>query len=136
MIDDHQSEVIVIIGLPEFRRYPQVVETIVRHELIATDLVPLFHGLDSRRAERVDPKPDRRAPRHCILDELHLLAIESKKKRARTFQTLLGDDFLIALDFEVSADGPVGPNDEDHVRARLFAETEVKQRSGNRLFLD
>src|SRR5262249_44246790 len=88
------------------------------------------------RSECVDAEADRGAPRHRILHEFHLLTVESKKKRARAFQPLLGDDFLIGFDFEVSANGAVRPNYADHVGAWLLAETEVQQRTGTRLFLD
>src|SRR5215213_8017674 len=113
-----------------------MVITIVRYELIATDLVPLLSCLDSRGSECVDAQSNSRTPRHRILDEFHLFTVPGKKKWTRTFQALLGDDFLIGFDFEVSANGSVGPNDANHVRARFFTETEVKQRTSDWLFLD
>src|ERR1051325_1475169 len=136
MTHDHETEVLVVIGFPKLSRDPQVVVTIVRHELVATDLVPLFRCFDSRRSQGVDAQTDRRAPRHRILDEFHLLAVVSKEKRARAFQTLFGDDLLVGIDLEVSADGAIGPNHANDVGAGLVTKTEVQQRTGNRLFLD
>ena len=47
MIDDHQTEMIVVVSLPKFSRDSQIVITIVWHELIAADLVPLFSRFDA-----------------------------------------------------------------------------------------
>ncbi len=135
MIHDHQAEVVVVVDFPEFGGDAKVVITIARNELIAPDLVPLFGRFNSRRAERVDAQADRRTPRHCILHELHLLAVVSKEKRTRTFQTLLANDFLIGFYLKLGAHSAVGPNDANHIGTRLFTETEVKQWTGDRLLL-
>src|SRR5690349_9421838 len=38
MIDDDETEMIVVVSLPKFGSDPQIVIAVVRHELIATDL--------------------------------------------------------------------------------------------------
>src|ERR1044071_909201 len=97
MIDDHQRELIVVVSFPKLGGDPQVVIAIMWHELIATDLVPLFRRFDARRSERVDAQTDCRTPRHRILDEFHLLAVVSKQERTRAFETLLDRDLLIGF---------------------------------------
>src|SRR6185369_6541002 len=44
--------------------------------------------------------------------------------------------FLIGFDFEVGADSSIGPNNANHVSARLFTESEMQQWTSNRLLLD
>src|SRR5689334_9029318 len=135
MIDDHQRELIVVVSFPELGCDAQIVETVVRHELIAPDLVPLFRRFDACRAERVDTQTDRRAPRHRILYELHLLAVVSEQKRTRAFETLLDRDLLIGFEFKVGTHGAVRPNDADHVGTCLLPQSEVKQWTRDWLFL-
>src|SRR6185295_9160669 len=64
MIDDHQTELIVVVSFPKLGRDTQIVVAVARHELIASDLVPLFCRLDARGTERVDAQSNRRTPRH------------------------------------------------------------------------
>src|ERR1051325_4376626 len=124
MVHDHEVEMIVVIRLPKFGSYPDVVITIARHQLISADFVPLFSRRDTSCSQRVDAQSNRRAPGYGVFDEFHLFAVVGKKKRTRALQTLLSHDFLIGFYFEVSANGAVGPGDAYYVGARLFAQAE------------
>ncbi len=136
MIDDHQTQVIVVVGLPEFSGNSYVVKTVTRDQLISSNLVPLLRRFDSCRSQGVDAQSDRRTPRHSILHEFHLLAVVRKQKRTRPFETLFSLHFLICFYLEVCADTSVRPNDAYYISAGLIPETEMNQRSGDRLFLD
>src|SRR5687767_8919836 len=103
MIHNHETEMIVVIRLPKFGGYPNVVVTIARHELISADFVPLLASHHACCPKCGDAQADRRAPGHSSLDEFHLLAVVGEKKRTRALQTLLSDDFLIGLYFKVCA---------------------------------
>src|SRR5687768_14393751 len=136
MIYNHQTEMIVVVTLPKFGGDSYVVKTVAWDELISSDLVPLLRSFDSCRSQGVDAQSNRRAPRHSILHEFHLLAVVRKKKRTRSLEALLSLHFLIGFYFEICADTPVGPNDANNISAGLFTETEMNEGSGNRLFLD
>src|SRR5947207_13803654 len=92
MVHCHQRQLIVVIGLPKLSRDAQIVITIAWHELVVADLVPLFSGFDSGRADRVNAQTNRRTPGHGVFDKLHLLAVVSKEKWTRALQALLGKD--------------------------------------------
>src|SRR6185369_12867856 len=66
MIDRHQTDVLVVINFPQLCGDADVVVTVVRHELVAADLVPLAGRGDLCGAERVNAQADRRAPRHRV----------------------------------------------------------------------
>ena len=85
MIDRHQRQIIVVVDLPELRSDAQVIVAVVRHELIASDLVPLSRGRDLRGAERIDAQADRGSPGNGVLHKLHLFAVEGEQKRTRAF---------------------------------------------------
>ena len=85
MINYHQIKLIVIIGLPKFGGYTQVVITVSWFELIASNFVPLLCGFNPGCANRIDSQTNCGTPRHRIFNELHLLAIEGEKKWTRTF---------------------------------------------------
>src|SRR5215217_2861080 len=136
MIDNHEGELVVVVSFPKLGGDAEIVKTVVRHELITTDFVPLFSRFDARGSECVDTQADRGAPRHGILNEFHLLAIPRKQKWTRAFETLLDRDLLVGFEFKVGADRAVGPDDANDVCARLFAESEVQQWSSDRLLLD
>src|SRR6185369_1706580 len=104
----------------------EIVKTVVRHKLIAADLVQLFSRFDAGCSEGIDAQTDRGAPRHSILDEFHLLAVPGKQERARTFETLLERDLLIGLNVKVGTHRAVGPHDADDVDTCLFTKAEVK----------
>src|SRR5215212_67037 len=126
---------IVVVGFPEFGSYTQVIVTITRYQLLSAYFVPLLSRCNTCCPKRVYTQANRRAPGHGVFNKFHLLAVVGKKKGTRALQALLGYDFLIGLYFKVSADGAVGPGNTYHIRTRLFTETEVKHRSGNRLLL-
>ncbi len=48
---------------------------------------------------------------------------------------MLRHDLLISLHFKLCAHSPVGPHDAHDIGAGLFAQTEMKQRTGDRLLL-
>ena len=54
MIHYHQAELIVVVGLPELGSDAQIVVTVMRHELVSADLVPLFSRFNARCAQCVD----------------------------------------------------------------------------------
>ncbi len=136
MVHRHESDEVVVINFPQLCGDANVVITVVRDELVATDLVPLAGRGNLRGTERVDAQTDRRSPRHCVFNKFHVLAVVRKEPRTRSFQTLLGQHFLIGFDFKLRAHCSIGPNDANHVGARLLAETKVKQWTRDRLFLD
>src|ERR1700722_470903 len=78
VVNDHQLQVVVVVGFPEFARQSQVVIPIPRRELIAADFVPLFSSSDAGLTYRVDLQAERRAPGHRIFYETDLLAIPGK----------------------------------------------------------
>src|SRR5215831_6469905 len=82
VIDRHQRDVIVVINFPQFGGDADVVKAVMRHQLIAADLVPFSSGGDFGRPKRVDAQTDSRSPGHCVLDELHSLAVPGKQKWA------------------------------------------------------
>ena len=82
MIDGHQLQPVVVIGLPQFSGDAQVVGAIARNQIIARNLVPLLGGGDARRTERVDAQPDGRSPRHRVLDELHRMSVPGEEEWA------------------------------------------------------
>src|ERR1700730_17245735 len=75
MVNRHQSQIIVVVDLPQFRGDANIVEAIVRHKLLASDLVPLPRRRDLRGAECVDAKADGGAPGNRVLHKLHLLSV-------------------------------------------------------------
>ncbi len=135
MVNRHQRQIVVVVDLPQFRRDADIVEAIVRHELVAPDLVPLSRRRDLRRAERVDAQTDGGAPGHRILHKFHLLSVVGEKKRTGSFQALLGHDFLVSFHPKLGAHRAIGPDDSHHFRLCLLSQSEMKLRPGNRLFL-
>src|SRR5882724_2549932 len=121
MVHSHECQMIVVVGFPKLSRDTQIVITIVWRELVAADLVPLFGGFDSRRAERVDAETDRRTPGHGVFDKLHLFAVVSEEKRTRAFQALLGKDGLIRFRFKLGTHRYVGPYDAHDIGAGLIS---------------
>ena len=135
MIHGHQADVIVVVDLPQFRGNPQIVIAVVRHQLIAPDLVPLAGRRDFRRAQRVDPQPDRRSPRHRVLHKFHVLAVVREQERADCLQSLLGHHFLIRFHFKFRAHRSVRPHNAHNFRARLISQSKMKLRPVDRLLL-
>src|SRR5580704_5225695 len=78
MVDDHQLQIVVVVGLPQLARKPQIVVTIVRRQLIAANLVPFFGSRDFGGTDRIDLQTNGGAPGHCILHEGDLLAVPCK----------------------------------------------------------
>src|SRR3989441_7277998 len=126
---------IIVVSFPKLSGDAQIVVTIARHEFIATDLVPLLGGFDSRGANRVDAQADRRTPGHGVFDKLHFLAVVSEEKRTRAFQALLGKDGLIPFCFKLGAYRSIGPYDAHHIGAGLIAQTKVDNRARDQLLL-
>ena len=135
MIDRHEREIVVVVDFPQFRGDADIVEAVVRHELVASDLVPLSGGRDLRRAQSVDAQPDGRTPGNRVLHKLHLLSVVGEQERAGRLQALLGHDFLVGLHAKLGAHRAVRPDDPHHLRLGLLAQTEMKLRSGDRLLL-
>src|ERR1700722_9447874 len=136
MVDRHERDAIVVVDLPQLRCDAQVVISVMRNKLIAPDFVPLARSRYLCRSQRVDAQSNRRAPRHCVLDEFHLRAVPREKKWTGRFQPLFGDNFLVRLHSEFRAHCAVRPNDPHHFRARLVAKTKVKLWPVDRLLLD
>src|ERR1035438_1258036 len=61
MIDSHQRQRVIVIRLPKLAGDAQIVEPVVRDELIAANLIPLFCSRDAGRANRVDAQAESRA---------------------------------------------------------------------------
>src|SRR5580704_4896887 len=87
MVNGHQSQIIVVVDLPEFGGHAYVVIAVVRHELIAPDLVPFAGGGNLRRTKSVDAQANGGTPWNGIFDELHLLAVIGEQERAGSFQS-------------------------------------------------
>src|SRR5712691_7768062 len=135
MVNGHQRQMVVVIRLPEFGGNAQVVKSIVRNELISSNLVPFFSRFNSRRAQRVDAQANGRTPGDGVFHKLHLFAVIGEEKWTRALQALLGHNLLIGLQLKLGADGAIGPNYAHDVRSGLFAQTEMNQRTRDRLFL-
>src|ERR1700741_2721897 len=126
---------VVIIGFPKFAGDSQVIVAVARDEFVPWNFVPFLRGGDARCAQRVNSQTDGRAPRNCVLDELHFAAVPGKKEWAGAFQALLGQDFLVGFEREFGADRSIGPDDACDVGTGVFAKSEVELRSGYGLFL-
>jgi len=57
VIDRHQPKGVVIVGLPKLAGDAEIVEAVAGRKLIATDLVPLFRGFNTRGSQAVDAQP-------------------------------------------------------------------------------
>ena len=135
MVHRHERQVVVIVDFPQFRGDADVVISIVRHELVASDLVPLPGGGDGGRAERVDAQADGGSPRNRVLDELHLFSVVGEKEGAGRLQALLGYDLLVRRHTKLGTHRPVRPDHAHHIRTGLFPQTEMQLRPRDRLLL-
>src|SRR5215469_11053819 len=135
MIHGHEMQIIVVIRLPEFGGETQIVVTVMRGEFVAADFVPLFGCFDARCAYGVDLQADGGTPRHCIFHKLDLVSVVREQERARAFQTLFRDNFLIRLQIKLRANGTVRPDYPGYVHIGLITETEMQEWTRDGLLL-
>ena len=64
-----------------------------------------------------------------------LFAVVGEEEWTGRLQALLGHDFLIRFHSKLGAHRAIRPNDPHHVRLGLLAQSEMKLRPGDRLFL-
>src|SRR6266404_2650199 len=136
VVNGHQFEMVIIVCFPQLSCKSKVVVTVVRDKLISTDFVPFFGRRNLGCTQVANPQPDCGAPRNCVLNKLHLLAVIGKKERAGPFQALFRGNSLIAFEVEFSSDRPVWPYNSDNVGAGLFAQAEMNDWSCYGLFLN
>src|SRR6185295_2700850 len=75
MINGHKRHVVVIIDFPELCSNADIVKAVMRHKLIAPNLVPFSSGCYFRGAERINAQANRGSPGRRILQELHPFAV-------------------------------------------------------------
>src|SRR5208282_1916011 len=135
VVDGHERQIVVVINLPQLRRDPQVVVAVVRHELVAANLVPLAGRRDLRRTKSINAQADRRAPGNCVLYKLHLLSVVSEEERTGSLQALLGHDVRVGFHPKFGAYGSIRPDYLHDVRLGLLSQSEMKLRTGDGLLL-
>src|SRR6266853_1159439 len=64
------------------------------------------------------------------------MAVVGEEKRARAFQSLLGDNGLVCLQIKLRAHRPVRPDNADDICALLIAQAEVNERACDELLLN
>ena len=135
MIDSHQTKLIVVIHLPEFRGNPQVIVTIAGNQLVPTDSIPLLSRLDSGSPNGIDPQPNRGAPGHRIFYKIDPPAVIGEQKRARALKTLLGSNRLINFGLEFGLQNPIGPKHPNDIDRSLLTQAEMHCGSHDALLL-
>ena len=82
MIDDHQLQIIVVIGLPQLAGDTEIVVTVAGGELVVADLVPLFGSRDAGCSQVIDTQTNRRSPRDSVFHEVHARPVVCEEERA------------------------------------------------------
>ncbi len=114
VVDNHERDVVPVMGLPQLGSDPYVVGPLSRRELVSAYLHPVLGLPDAGRVLRVDAETQWRPPDE-IGHKPHRGPVESEQKGARAFEPLLGDQFLVGLGVELRLHGPVGPDDPGDV---------------------